>query len=159
MSKFVRMFSHRSPAETIVGAVEDNNVTALNNALESMPRDRYVAATFSIPQPQTSVHSPQIKPTLPETNISLVHIAAYFDSLDCFLYLEDKGLSYNQESAASYLPIHYACSNGSYEVVCYIIKKDPNQASVLPAVEWHFALSCNNCWRSRNPWTSSSKWC
>jgi ankyrin repeat protein len=131
------MFVHRSPAETIVGAVEDNNVTALSNALETMPRDRYAAATFSIPQPQSSVHSPQVKPTLPDTNISLLHIAAYFDSLDCFLYLEDKGLSYDQESAASYLPIHYACSNGSYEVVCYIIKKDPRQAGILPAVEWH----------------------
>jgi ankyrin repeat protein len=66
-----------------------------------------------------------------------MHIAAFFDSLDCFIYLERKGLSLSQESAASYLPLHYACYNNSYEVVCYIIRREPRQASLISSVEWH----------------------
>jgi ankyrin repeat protein len=77
---------------------------------------------------------------LPFSNISLMHIAAFYDSLDCFVYLESKSLQYNQESAGSYLPIHYACLNGAYEVVCYILNKDPEQAKILPAVENHLLL-------------------
>jgi hypothetical protein len=62
----------------ILGAVEDINVISLNNSLEARPRDCYAAATFSIPQQQTSVLSPQAKQTLTDTKISLMHIAAYF---------------------------------------------------------------------------------
>jgi hypothetical protein len=82
---------HRSPAEIILGAVEDSNVTSLNNSLEARPRDRYAAATFSIPQQQTSILSPQAKQTFTDTKILLMCIAAYFDSLDCFILLGMEG--------------------------------------------------------------------
>jgi hypothetical protein len=58
---------HRCPAEIILGAIEDSNVTSLNNLLEARPRDRWAAATFGIPQQQMSILSPQAKPTLPDT--------------------------------------------------------------------------------------------
>jgi len=69
-----------------------------------------------------------------------MHISAFVDALDCFLYLESRDLLYNQDSAASYLPIHYACYNSSYEVLCYILAKDPGQARVLPVVDHHLIL-------------------
>jgi hypothetical protein len=63
-----------------------------------------------------------------------MHISACFDTLDCFVYVENKKLLYNQESVDSTLPVHYAFLNKSYEVICYILKKDPKQAAVLSAV-------------------------
>jgi ankyrin repeat protein len=122
-----------TPASSVIlQAVQDNDVSSLENALRSLPRDRYSAATFTLPLP------PSVKQiVLPVEHVSLMHISAYFDTLDCFLYLESKNLLYNQESADSYLPIHYACLNKSYEVVCYILNKDPKQAAVLPPVTHH----------------------
>jgi hypothetical protein len=70
-----------------LGAVEEINVTSLNNSLEARPRDCYAAVKFSIPQQQTSVLSPQAKQTFADTKIALMQIAAYFDSLDCFILL------------------------------------------------------------------------
>jgi ankyrin repeat protein len=116
-----------------VSAVAANDVSSLHRAVESMTRDRYGCAMFAIPPPPFQV----AKPPLPDNNVTLMHIAAFFDALDCFIYLERKGLSYNQESAASYLPIHYACVNSSYEVVCYILACHRDQASILPSVEFH----------------------
>jgi hypothetical protein len=75
----------------ILGAVEDSNVTTLNNSLEARSLDRSAGATFSIPQRQTSVLSLQAKRTLTEIKISLMHIAAYFDSLDCFILFGREG--------------------------------------------------------------------
>lgn len=66
-----------------------------------------------------------------------MHIAAYCDSLEAFIFLQNKGLPINKQSANSYLPIHYACLAGSYEVVEYILSVDPSQATVLPQVEYH----------------------
>ena len=71
---------------------------------------------------------------LPSTSLSLLHIAALYDSLDCFIFLHKvANLPLRQTSAESYLPIHYACFNGSYEVLSYIIANDPEQAAFLGA--------------------------
>jgi ankyrin repeat protein len=120
-----------SQSDGLVRALSTDDVGALEAIVSTMSRERYAPATFRIP------YSGKSKLVLPEDNVSLMHIAAFFDSLDCFLYLEGKNLLYNQESSGSYLPIHYACLSGSYEVVCYIITKDPKQATVLPAVKYH----------------------
>ena len=74
---------------------------------------------------------------LPMNNLKLTHIAAIADSLDCFIVLENFGFSINDQSAAMYLPIHYACLFRSYEIVSYILSKDPSMAKVEPPVEYH----------------------
>ena len=72
------------------------------------------------------------EPVLPSTELSLLHIAALYDSLDCFIYLHKcANLDLRLMSANSYLPIHYACFNGSYEVLSYIIANDPTQATLV----------------------------
>lgn len=64
-----------------------------------------------------------------------MHIAAFYDSLDSFIFLQSKGLQIDMPSKDSYLPIHYACYKGSYKVVEYILSVDPTQASARPKVD------------------------
>ena len=59
-----------------------------------------------------------------------MHIAALFDSLECFIILERKGLKIDCESADEYQPLHYACHLGSLEVTSYILSKNPDLAKV-----------------------------
>lgn len=66
-----------------------------------------------------------------------MHIAASFDYLETFVYLESQGFPLDIKSASQYSPIHYACLNGSLEICAYILIKDPNQARILPEVEIH----------------------
>lgn len=66
-----------------------------------------------------------------------MHIAAYADALESFIFLEEKaGLSHTALSAASYSPIHYACNKASFEVASYILKKDPQMAKLEPHVDY-----------------------
>ena len=57
-----------------------------------------------------------------------MHIAAYFDSLECLIFLRRCGWPLNMPSSNAYRPIHYACVNGSYECTSYILSQDPSQA-------------------------------
>ena len=64
---------------------------------------------------------------LPSDYISLLHIAAYCDSLESFIFLNNIGISIDQKSVNSYLSIHYACLSESYEIVAYILSIDSHQ--------------------------------
>lgn len=62
-------------------------------------------------------------------NLTLLHIAAYADSFDCFLILHEKyKFPLNAQSAGSLLPIHYACKSSADEIAYYILEHDPEQA-------------------------------
>ncbi|OHS97603.1 hypothetical protein TRFO_09294 [Tritrichomonas foetus] len=74
---------------------------------------------------------------LPTTNLTLLHVAAVGDSLEVFTLLESYGFDIGCSSAASYLPIHYACLYSSYEVASYILAKKPEMAKSEPQVEFH----------------------
>ena len=75
---------------------------------------------------------------LPKSNLSLMHIAAFADSLDVFIYLnKNQGLKIRHESAAGYYPLHYACLNGSYEVASYILSVDPEEAKLELEIPYH----------------------
>ncbi|OHT07406.1 hypothetical protein TRFO_24426 [Tritrichomonas foetus] len=67
---------------------------------------------------------------LPLHQLPLLHIAAIFDSLECFFILvENFGADISIRSANSYLPIHYSALFGSKEVLLYILTKSPDQAN------------------------------
>jgi ankyrin repeat protein len=127
-----------SALDALVKAVCDNNLISLREQLKKFNSSSYSGANFGLPpRPRVLESTAPPKSVVPESNISLMHIAACFDALDCFIFLEGENLRYDQASANSYLPIHYGCANGSYEIVCYILSKDPCQATVLPSVENH----------------------
>jgi ankyrin repeat protein len=76
---------------------------------------------------------------LPLDSLTLLHIAATFDALDCFVYLHSyHGLKLNSRSAKQALPLHYAVYVGSLEIVTYILTREPAQAQDLPdTIEVH----------------------
>ena len=96
----------------------------------------------------TKKQEQDIRILIPTENLTLLHIAAFYDSFEVFVYLESLGFSLKTPSAAQYYPIHYACANGSLEVCSYILMKEPFEARMLPDVEYHLiylATTAGNC--------------
>jgi hypothetical protein len=62
---------------------------------------------------------------LPNSNLCLIHIAAYFDCLETFLWLYHRGANIRSLSADSYWPLHYACEGNAAECAAYILSRDP----------------------------------
>jgi ankyrin repeat protein len=63
--------------------------------------------------------------------LSLIHVAAYYDSLECFQYLVKKGLSPTLKSGHGFQPLHYAIIGFADEMVVYLLSEcgaDPNAA-------------------------------
>jgi hypothetical protein len=76
---------------------------------------------------------------LPTDNLNVMHVAALYNALDCFVYLHtvwaktfDKGSPLSVRNAVQALPLHYACYAGATEVATYILTQDPKQATDLP---------------------------
>lgn len=56
----------------------------------------------------------------PRNNLHLLHVAAFYDSFECFLYIFNKGFDANVKSPNDFCPIHYACYGGAIEVVSFL---------------------------------------
>ncbi|OHT16844.1 hypothetical protein TRFO_12942 [Tritrichomonas foetus] len=83
------------------------------------------------------------------TNLSLIHIAAFFDSFECFLVLEKiGGLSPQLKSVESVHPIQYACYGNSLEVVSYILLKYPQEAKIATPIQYSLYFCCaSSCYK------------
>lgn len=100
-------------------------------------KEDFKQTIFTIPiidSPDAATHK-QTSLLLSVTGLSLMHIAAFEDSLETFMFLEQH-IPIDIKSADSYLPIHYACLNGSVECLTYILDKDPVQATTIYKTEW-----------------------
>ena len=62
---------------------------------------------------------------LPKEKLKLIHIAAFFNSTECFLYLLEQGFTLTDKSVNNFEPLHYACEGGAIEVVSYILCSKP----------------------------------
>ena len=72
---------------------------------------------------QSQIYS---KDTIPKDNLSLIHIAAYFDSLECLIYLERTvKIDLLTTTLSNYNVLHYACEGNAIEVAEYILQKYP----------------------------------
>ena len=114
---------------TIVQDVCDNNA----RALEKVTARNLDMSIYSLPSKDIGN-----KP-LEANQLTLAHIAAFYDSLECFVYIYKKtgGESLNKWSAHSNTPLQYACVNGSLEVATFILSlapKQENQELLLYAV-------------------------
>lgn len=68
--------------------------------------------------------------TLPNDHLTLLHVAAYYNALDCFRYLQlTRNIPLRKESAGSFYSLHYSCLSGSSEVSLYILSQDPDEAT------------------------------
>ena len=120
-----------------IQSIMKNDYTTFRNLLGS---NKVNAHIYSFDMKEKSIlNQHNEKPQLSETNVSLLHIAAYADSLEIFIYLhEDCNLPLDSQNLDGYYPLHYACYGGSLEVVSYILQQEPQQATLLPKVEHHF---------------------
>ncbi|OHT04180.1 hypothetical protein TRFO_28411 [Tritrichomonas foetus] len=116
--------------KTIVKAIKNNDTIILS---QFFPNKEITSASFQLnyPLPKGGL--------LPNANLTLLHIAAAYDSLECFLLLIENGFEFRTLSADSYFPLHYACCYSAHEVALYILENDPDEAKLLPqGIAHHF---------------------
>lgn len=115
--------------QDIVQATINGKIDELQTAFENEKNPSiFLSSTFSFAAPaRLSRNSKEIVPC---KGVSLLHIAAYYDNLESFLFLLEKGINLRITSEAGYYPIHYACVGDAREIVSFILKKDPEQAKL-----------------------------
>lgn len=129
-----RMNSTQKLYSEIVDIVIKGDIPAVLSNFES-ERDLLLRGTnysFTCPK-QLSRNN---KPLVPCRELSLLHIAAYYDNLEMFILLHMRGISLRIPSAASYLPLHYACVGNAQEVASYILENDPEQGKLELDVQY-----------------------
>ncbi|KAH0786835.1 ankyrin repeat protein [Histomonas meleagridis] len=148
MSYYGNRNQQTDPRQTkIVEAVINNNVNGLKSIIQGMKPNEYTGSNYAFPRnlfcddPTNSSGNNNYGLSLPINQLTLLHIAAYCDSLEVFIFLcnlhKDK-FNTRTASAASYHPLHYACCSAAYEVAFYILSIDPAEAAQTPSVDWHF---------------------
>lgn len=120
----------------IVNCVVTGNAKALNKYLVNNPSAITRSTNFSFTSPKQITRSN--KTFIPCKDVSLLHIAAYYDNIEVFILLILKGAFFRIKSAASYLPLHYACVGNAKEVAAYILENDPDEAKLDLDVPLHF---------------------
>jgi ankyrin repeat protein len=123
-------------ADSLARFIRDNNAPALISKIDDLMRTEPPPnlLTMNVRLPPTAFRPPGQSgagsPALPLDNLRLVHIAATYDALECFIYLLAIGFDIGAKSAKEYLPIHYAVYAGAIEVVSYTLTHAPGQANV-----------------------------
>ena len=108
-----------------------------------------------------------------KSGISLLHVSAYYNSLQCFQYLlKEKQMPLRHLSTRNLLPLHYALYSGSKDVSLYILKEDPEESILHPEKDKEFSLLfCavlgsdttvveelfKNCSKLNDPWNDESR--
>ncbi|KAK8893366.1 hypothetical protein M9Y10_021783 [Tritrichomonas musculus] len=120
----------------IVEIIQNNDIGVLAKNIGKIK----VNAHFKLSVNEFSNISDERTDNFKNDQITLLHVAAFFDSLECFCYLLPKfkyGL--RTQSVKAYYPLHYACFNGSREIAVYILKKEPQMAAETPPnIDHHF---------------------
>lgn len=71
-----------------------------------------------------------------DENVSILHIAAAFNSLNCFKYIvSEKILPLTIATANKYIPLHFSCFFGSVDVSLYILSQDPEESKYHTGIE------------------------
>ena len=107
--------------DSFLNAIQSSDIGTFKNLVNSV---NDIQNGFSLAK--CDLHEDIDDETLPTSDLSLLHVAAYYNSLECFQYLyKEKQLPLRLQSQKGYLPLHYACYNGSTEVALYILNEDP----------------------------------
>lgn len=121
----------------LITAIKNNDVFSLEKSLESVSSPEKAVFYLEVNQRKNQRDEPE---NFKDDNITLLHAAAFYNSLECFVFLcEEKGIALDATSSSSYFPLHYACYTGAREIVAYILSHEPSQAKQLPKdVVHHF---------------------
>ena len=111
--------------DEIVEIILNNDVSKLKNFINDTKTD-LSKANFFIENFENHA--------LSNRQLTLLHVAACSDSLDCFIYILEhvNGLNLKSVTSNSYYPLHYACCLGSFEVASYILSQMPELAKEEP---------------------------
>ncbi|OHT15178.1 hypothetical protein TRFO_14360 [Tritrichomonas foetus] len=121
-----------SSHEELLKIISENNVGALKTAVKQVDISTLSNAIYTIPNKTSQ------RPILPNENLTLLHIAACYDSIECFLFLlQFPEFHLRIQSANSYYPLHYACFYASYEICMYILDVDPKIVNDEPEGAQH----------------------
>jgi ankyrin repeat protein len=100
----------------ITDAVRSNDLTQLITIINTLPDyDPSFLDCFSY-----ELKDDIAARTIPRNQLGLMHLAAFYDSLEIFLYLLDMGFSLELLSPDDFQPIHYAAAGGSIEIATFI---------------------------------------
>lgn len=120
-----RTNSENRQEEEIINAIIQNDLPTVRTIASKSPKF-IKKTTFNI-EKQSNIQGS----ILPLSSLSLMHIAAFFDSLEIFVFLEMHAhLSPSILNASSIHPIQYAIYGNSLEVASYILNKYPDEALI-----------------------------
>ena len=143
MSQFKKMYKTKSTKEEkLVQRVKLNASQDLLKTLEIRP-ELASQTIFSFPD------SPKISILFKEQkeNVGLMHIAAYYDSLECLKILHEKGAKIDQLTIRDFTPLHYVCAGSSVECALYLIQNNANVNSTTKKQSYsplyYAAASCS----------------
>lgn len=122
----------------IVDMVIKNDIKPLLDILEKDPDLILQNTNFSFHYPTETDLSDNNTFIIPNNELPLIHIAAFFDNLDVFSLLHQRGVSLRKVTTSNFYPLHYACAGGANEVTAYILSKDPIQLQEDEKPEHHY---------------------
>lgn len=116
--------------ELIVSLIRKNDLQEFINNTNNITHIDQAIYSIEISDGYTRKNADNQEKNLPSTQLTLLHVAAYYDSLEIFFYLNStKGMPIGILSGHSFLPLHYACWNGSEEVASFILTNDQSEAT------------------------------
>jgi len=114
--------------DDIVQYVMNNSLKDIMRVFESCDVS-LLQSIFSIPFKKSKMFrfSEEKHPLIiPHDDLTLIHIASFADSLESYIFLL-KYFNHRTQTGSQYYPLHFACLNGSIEVMNYILHIDPQQ--------------------------------
>lgn len=128
--------------ESLLAAVINNDHLFLEQLIKYKPKQQYLTG-FDIS------HLVQTKSQiLPFNNLSLLHVAAFYDSLESFVTIQKlTKMSVFIQTDQSLQPIHYACYSHSIEIATYILTLFPDVIDQCQQYEYslfYYAAASNN---------------
>lgn len=116
---------------TICEAIRNNSVDNLGDLLTNFTDISNPIIQLNEDTTGEKIFDVEIFALPPNEKCTILHYAAFYNSLDIFKYLEnEKKLPLRIPSELGLLPLHYACAHGSSDVALYILGKDPEQAKI-----------------------------
>lgn len=114
--------------KSITEAFISDDLNKFKSIEESIPNIDDAIFSITTPMKSGSRLSDSCNKSLPSSGLRLIHIAAFYNALDCLRYLQlTRKVSLQAKSTRSFHPIHYSCYSGSAEVTLYILTQEPTE--------------------------------
>ena len=107
--------------EAVRWIIKENSVTKLKELIALSKDDgKHILTSTNYSIARGGLDSTVNDRDLPSTSLGILHVAAFYDSLEVFLYCFNRGLSLEMRSGAEFKPIHYAALGNATEVATFL---------------------------------------